>query len=148
MGWFFINLVIPATLPLALLVLLKAVDMPEPYASRAKVLRAVRDGQLGWVAMGSSASCTYDLLGFVFGAKAVAPDWTGLVLTLAVSFLAFSGVLCMAGTLFPFDETKRQPRNWREWLLHYKLFSVTALSTVITASLYGLVHYGLPTSQL
>lgn len=148
MGWFFINLVIPATLPLAILLVLKLVDMPEPYATRASLLRTVRDGQLGWVAMGFSASCTYDLWGFVFGSKSAAPEWTGLVLTLAVIFLAMSGILTMAGTLFPFDDTNLVTRTWKEWLARYKLFAATALSTGMTAALYALVHYGLPANNI
>ena len=144
MGWFFVNLVIPATLPLAILLCLKLVDIPEPYASRAKLLRAVRDGQLGWVAMGFSASCTYDLWGYVFGAKAGAPEWTGVVLTVAIVFLLAAGILSMAGTLFPFNETKPAPRSTGEWLVYYKLFVATAITTVVSGALYALVHYGLP----
>jgi len=144
MGWFFVNLLLPSTLPLAILLVLKLVDMPEPYASRGKLLRAVRDGQLGWVAMGFSASCTYDLWGYVFGAKSGAPEWTGVVLTVSIVFLLASGVLSMAGTLFPFDETKPAPRSKREWLVYYKLFTGTAVTTGISGALYALVHYGLP----
>lgn len=98
--------------------------------------------------MGFSASCTYDLWGFVFGSKAGAPEWTGLVLTFAVVLLALSGVLTMAGTLFPFDESKTLPTKWTGRLQYYKLFAATALSTVLTASLYALVHYGLPASNI
>lgn len=144
MGWFFMNLVLPAVLPLVILLALKLVDLPEPYASRANLLRAVRDGQLGWVAMGFAASCTYELWEYVSGAKAGAPGWAGLVLTISVIFLALSGVLAMAGTLFPFDESKAKPSTWRGWLVYYKLFAATAFSVVLTGVLYALVHYALP----
>lgn len=148
MGWIFVNLVIPATLPLWILMLLKLVDMPEPYAARAKLLRTVRDGQLGWVAMGFSASCTYDLYESLIGAKAGTPTWAGTVFAIAIILLMMSGVLSMAGTLFPFDESKVLPQSKKDWVAHYKLFVGTAITTALTASLYAMVHYNLPVTVL
>lgn len=144
MGWFFINLVVPATLPLVILLVLKLVDLPKPYSARSSPLRAVRDGQLGWVAMGFAASCTYELWGHLQAASNAAPEWAGYVFALSLVFLVLSGVLSMAGTLFPFDESKLQPVGVVDWLVHYKLFAATAFSTVTTALLYALVHYHLP----
>lgn len=91
MGWFFINLVVPATLPLVILLVLKLVDLPKPYSARSSPLRAVRDGQLGWVAMGFAASCTYDLWGHLHTTSNATPEWAGYVLALSVVFLVLSG---------------------------------------------------------
>lgn len=148
MGWILVNLVIPATLPLWILLLLKLVDMTDPYTERAKLMRTVRDGQLGWVAMGFSASCTYDLYEALVGSKAGAPSWAGTVFGMALVFLIASGVLSMAGTLFPFDESKSAPQGIKEWIGRYRLFVGTAITTAITASLYALVHYNLPVELL
>lgn len=147
MGWFFVNLLVPATLPLAILLALRLVDLPTPYSTRASPLRAVRDGQLGWVAMGFAASCTYELWGHLNTTAPASPEWTGYVFALSVVFLVLSGVLSMAGTLFPFDESKFQPVGFVDWLRHYKLFAGTAVSTVVTALLYALVHYSLPVAK-
>lgn len=145
-GWIFVNLVIPATLPLLILAVVKVfADLKDPYASRAQLLRAVRDGQLGWVAVTFAASCTYELWGFFSGKKAGAPDWTGLVLFMACLFLLLSSLLATLGTLFPFDESKNQDDGFWGWMVHYKLFAGTLFSTVMTGALYALVHFGLPT---
>lgn len=144
MGWIFVNLIIPATLPVGILMLLNLVDMPEPYASRAKLLRTVRDGQLGWVAMGFSASCSYELFEAFAGAGKPGPTWAGAVFAIAIVFLMMAGILSMAGTLFPFDDSKAVPQSKKDWLVHYKLFVGTAVVTVFAALLYAVVHYNLP----
>jgi hypothetical protein len=144
MGWFFINIFLPMTLPLIFLLLVKLVDLPPPYAARAKLIRAVQDGQLGWVAMGFAASSTYELLEYMMGGKKGAPEWSGLVFAVAIGFLALSGLLSMLGTLYPVNDTLPAPATLGAWTVRYRLFVGTLLATLITAALFGLVHYTLP----
>lgn len=144
MGWFLINILMPMTLPLIFLLLVKLVDLPQPLASRAKPIRAVQDGQLGWVAMGFAASCTYELFDYLIGSKTGAPEWAGLVFAVSTVSLALSGFLSMLGALYPVDESAPKPTTRAAWVVHYRLFVGTLLATLITAVLFSLVHYGLP----
>lgn len=141
MGWFFITLVLPIALPVVILALLRCVDLPKPYSERAHPLRVVRDGQLGWIAMSFAASCSYELWAQVSGNRSATHDSAGLVLVVSVVLLVVSGVLSMAGTLFPFDESKVQGVGWKAWLVHYKLFAATAFCTALTTVLYTVVHF-------
>lgn len=148
MGWLFVNIVVPSTLPLVMLLAFKLVDLPAPYDARAKLLRAVQDGQLGWVAMCFAASCAYELFDYVFGSKQGAPSWAGFVLSLAIVTLVISAVVSVAGTLFPVDDSKPKPATQREWLSRYRLFISTDIVLLLTACLYCLVHYSLPASRI
>lgn len=121
----------------------KFVDLPEPYASRARLIKAVQDGQLGWVAIVFAAACAYELLDQM-QAKKGAPTWAGLVFGISCVFLAISGFLATLGTLYPVDESKPAPTGVRTWLKRYRLFVGTAVATVVTAALFSLVHYTLP----
>lgn len=144
MGWFLINIFMPMTLPLIFLLLAKLVDLPQPSASRAKLIRAVQDGQLGWVGMGFAASSTYELLEYLMGGKKGAPEWAGVVFAVTIGSLALSGFLSMLGTLYPVDDTLPAPATLGAWMMRYRLFVGTLLATLITAVLFGLVHYTLP----
>lgn len=142
MGWFLLNILMPMTLPLFFLLLAKLADLPPPVAARAKLIRAVQDGQLGWVAMGFAASCTYELFDSTFGKKN-APEWAGLVFLVSIAFLAISGFLSMLGTLYPVNNALPPPATMRERARRYRLFLGTFLATLITATLFGLVHQAL-----
>lgn len=144
MGWFFVNIVLPIVVPLAFLFLAKFVDLPEPYASRAKLIRAVQDGQLGWVAIGFAAACAYEILEEMSRNPAGAPAWAGLVFGIACVFLAVSGFLATLGTLYPVDESQPAPTDVLSWVRRYRLFLGTAVATLVTAALFSIVHYALP----
>lgn len=143
MGWFLINIALPIGVPLAFLLAAKLVDLPEPYASRTKLLNVVQDGQLGWVAIVFAAASAYDLFARMQD-NPPAPAWAGQVFAISCVFLATSGLLAMLGTLYPVDESLPPVAGFRNWLLRYRLFLGTAFATIITASLLSLVHYALP----
>ena len=144
MGWFFVNIVLPVAVPLLFLLGAKLVDLDEPQASRAKLIRAVQDGQLGWVAIVFAAVCTYDLFAQIQDKSVSPPAWAELVLFISCVFLGISGFLATLGTLYPVDNTKAKPVNCREWCSRYRMFLGTAAATVICAALLSLVHYTLP----
>lgn len=146
MAWFLNKILVPMTLPLIFLLLAKLVDLPQPSASRVKLIRAVQGGQLGWVAMGLAASCSYELLDYLIGRKNGAPVWAGLVFALSGIILAVSGFLLMMGTHYPVDDSKLKPITPGAWIRHYRLFVGTLLTTLIAAALLSLVHYILPTA--
>lgn len=142
MGWFLVNIMVPVGLPLVLLFIAKSVDLPDPYASRTRLIKAVQDGQLGWVATVFAAACAYELdeLKRTKGA----PEWADLVFLISLFFLIISGFLSMLGTLFPVDESKHREAGVLGWVRHYRMFVGTSLATVITAALLTLVHNSLP----
>ncbi|MDO8298956.1 hypothetical protein [Lacisediminimonas sp.] len=143
MGWFFVNIVIPATLPLFFLLLAKLADLNPDSSSRTNPIRAVQDGQLGWVGMGFAASGAYDLLSHLLGKRATTPDWAGVVMAVLTLCLAVSAFLAMLGTLHPVAQAKRLD-CFTGWIRHYRLLVVTGFVTLSTAFLYSLVHYALP----
>lgn len=143
MGWFLINILLPVCVPLAFLLAARLVDLPEPYASRTKLLKVVQDGQLGWVAIVFAAASAYDLFARMQN-EPPAPVWAGQVFTISCVFLATSGLLAMLGTLYPVDESLPPVSGWWPWIVRYRLFLGTAFATMITASLLSLVHYELP----
>jgi cobalamin synthase len=142
MGWFFVNIVLPIGVPLIFLFIAKSVDLPEPYASRAKLIRAVRDGQLGWVAIVFAAATVYELLRQLREIDEP-PVWAGLVFAISCVFLAISGFMATLGTLFPVEESKVNPVGAAAWVRHYRLFVASVVATVITAALFSLAHFAL-----
>ena len=146
MGWFFINIILPITVPFLFLLAAKFAELPEPYASRTKIIRAVQDGQLGWVALVFAAACSYELLERIRIEKESAPSWAEPVLAIAYFFLALSGFLATLGTLYPVDVTKPIPKGKKVWARHYRMFLGTAFATFTTAALFSLVHYTIPTA--
>lgn len=140
MAWFLINIILPIAAPLVYLLGAKLVDLPEPYASRAKLIRAVQDGQLAWVATVFSAACVYELLQRL-QTEQEAPVWVGLVFAISCGLLAISGFLAVLGTLYPLEESKSQRMSFRAWIRHFRLFLTTSLVTAVTAALFSLAHY-------
>lgn len=142
MGWFLINILLPVCLPLAYLLGAKLVDLPEPYASRTKLIRAVQDGQLGWVATAFAAASVHELLERL-PPRTEETTWIDLVFALSCVLLAVSGFLAVLGTLFPLKESKVQPHGPREWIQHYRLFISTSIVTALSATFLSLAHYAL-----
>lgn len=140
MAWFLINIILPIAAPLVYLLGAKLVDLPEPYASRAKLIRAVQDGQLGWVATVFAAASLYELSQRLqdLGKAAL---WAQLMLAISCASLAISGFLAVLGTLYPLKESKLMPTGWRSWCRHYRLFITSLLATLITAALFSLAHF-------
>jgi antibiotic biosynthesis monooxygenase (ABM) superfamily enzyme len=83
----------------------------------------------------------------MFGSKRPAPEWAGTVLVISSLFLMIMGFLAMLGTMFPVEESNSYPKNRKEWIKRYRLLVGTVLSTIITASLYTLVHFTLPNAS-
>lgn len=141
MGWIFVNILLPIIVPMFFMLGSKLVDLSPEAEARAQLLRAVQDGQLGWVSMGFSASCSYDLINYMTDGKPHTAGWPPTVLGVSFGLLALAGFLAALGTLYPVDVTVAAPTSWRARLRHYRMFVGTSLSTALSATLYIVVHY-------
>jgi len=155
MGWFSINILLPVFAPLALLFIAGKICTPiEPFASRVKVLNAVKDGQLSWVAVVLSANASYELC--VNLQSGSPPNWAGPILFFNVLnlMLSFEGehrqplstiqaMLAVLGALFPVTEPTVTFRSLAPCLLHYRLLCVSTFTMIIAAVLHCVVHFAL-----
>ena len=142
MGWFSINILLPVFAPLALLFIAGKICTPiEPFASRVKVLNAVKDGQLSWVAVVLSANASYEL--YVNLQSGSPPNWAGPILFFNVLNLMLSCMLAVLGALFPVTEPTVTFRSLAPCLLHYRLLCVSTFTMIIAAVLHCVVHFAL-----
>lgn len=141
MGWILVNILPPLTVPLLYMLGAMLVELSPEAKARARLLRAVQDGQLGWITMGFSASCAYDVITYVTDGKAHAVGWLMVVLTVSFGLLALSGFLAALGTMFPVSDILPAPMSARVWLRRYRMFVMTAICAALSATLYAVVHF-------
>ena len=142
MGWFAINILLPIFAPLALLFIAGKICTPvEPFASRIRILRTIKDGQLGWVAVVFSANSAYEL--FAHFQSSGPPNWAGPALTLNVVILVISGMSAVLGALFPVDESRKHPVSLKAWLQHYPNLCTSILEVIVAAFILYKVHVAL-----
>lgn len=140
MGWILVNIVLPISLPLVYMLAAKLVDLAPEVRVRTRLLRAVQDGQLGWVTMGFSASCAYDIVHYTNDGKAHGLAWLPAALALSLALLTLAGFFAALGTLFPVDVALPPPRSSGAWFRRYRLFVTTAACTLVSASIFATVH--------
>lgn len=76
MGWVFVNIILPVAVPMLFMLLAETlVSLPQAAAKRGRILLLVKDGQLGWVALGFSASCSYDAFMYLNRPDVAAPPF-------------------------------------------------------------------------
>lgn len=135
MGWFFVNICIPICAPVAFLFLMKLIPAPAEYKQKAEVLRAVRDGQLGWVVVGIGSGLLYEA--FTLDRP------NGTVITVAIVLILVSAVLSAFGLMFPFrDEDSPAPsaKFWEKAKV-YQVLSATVFCLVVVSALYTVHHF-------
>jgi len=142
MGWFAINILLPVFAPLALLFIAGKICTPiEPFASRISILRTVKDGQLGWVAVVFSANSAYELFAHV--QSNIPPNWAGPALTLNIVILVISGMAAVLGALFPVEESPEIPKSLKTWMQHYPNLCTSIIAVVVAAFVLYKVHLAL-----
>jgi hypothetical protein len=117
--------------------------LPSEVAARTSLLLLVKDGQLGWVALGFSASCIYDALAYLLRMGAETPFWLQSVLGLSLATLVSSGFLAVLGGLFPVAARLPEVRGWPMWAGTYRVFILTAALMAAAATMRCAVHYNL-----
>lgn len=141
MGWILVNLLLPATLPLLFMTMMRLGSLPEPFLTRSGLLRIIQDGQLGWVAMSFAAASTYDLWQLMSREEVLRSAWSGILFSLGVILMVVSAVFSIAGTLFPIDHRPRRFGTLAGWLLHYKLRVGSITILYLAAVLYSTIHF-------
>lgn len=145
MGWFFINIILPLAVPAAFMLLARFANLPPEAAVRTSLYTLVQNGQLGWVALGFSASCGYEAYAYLLSAAGSTnpPAWIGAVLMASAVFVAVSGFLAALGALFPAEGSEAPLSGSEPWRSH-ALFAATAVATAVCAVLRCIVHFYLP----
>jgi hypothetical protein len=144
MGWFIVNILLPVSVPLMFMKLAGLVPtLPPEVAARTSLLLLVKDGQLGWVALGFSASCIYDTLAYLLRMGAGSPLWLQAVLGLSLATLVLSGLLAVLGGLFPLSGSLSEVHAWSRWVETYRVFLITVVLMAAAATMRCAVHYNL-----
>ena len=144
MGWFVVNIVLPVFVPTAFMALAGRVPtLPPEVAARTKLLLLVQDGQLGWVALGFSASCFYETLDYLAHSGPASPAWIQAALGLSLITLVASGFLAALGALFPAGDAYPEQAVRRSWVRSNFLFWMTSVILFTAATVRCTVHYNL-----
>lgn len=143
MGWILVNIALPISLPLLYMLASRMVDLTPEARARTRLLKAVQDGQLGWVTMGFAASSSYDIVNYLSAGKAHGLAWFPVALTLSLVLLTLAGFFAALGTLFPLDASSPPPTSLRAWLRRYRLFVTTSACALVSAVIFASVHFRL-----
>lgn len=111
-----------------------------PTATPPNIIQLTKDGQLGWVGAGFSGSTLYELMQPGAGKVMSLDAGAGYVMTAAIAFLGFSSFLAAGGAIFPVVYPMPAGNKWSK---HFQLLVKSTLLTILSAVLYGLVHYGI-----
>jgi len=133
MGWFFVNILVPIFAPIIAMVFLKCLNLPAPPSS---VLSLVKDGQLGWAALGFSVSTKYEIVtqGLILSSDATNALDGGVIILICASSL-----MAAVGTVFPVGPFL----GGMPWYRHYKTLASSLVVTLFAIGAYTVVHYWL-----
>lgn len=129
LNWIFSNLMIPIIVPTLCVAVLKICN------PKISIKKTLRDGQLGWVAVCFAASAKYEL-------KQIRPEpeWFVLADWFTLSFIGLTSLLTAYATVHPFDENEE---NFKGWFNKYRVLIATGGATLLSAILYGVIHFSL-----
>lgn len=132
MGWFFVNLFVPIFAPILAMLFLKCLNLP----ALTSVLSLVKDGQLGWAALGFCVSAKYEIAtqGLILSQSATNALDGGFVILISASAL-----MAAVGTVFPVGPFP----GGMPWYQHYKTLASSIVVTVFASGAYTVVHYWL-----
>lgn len=136
MGWIIVSLLLPILTPFLFYWVLKGFA----FAGAPQIIQLVKDGQLGWLGSGFACSTLYEI--FEPGAgKTISMDaGAGYAIGGAILFLSASSAIAAVGTMLPVAFPKPPGVGWMK---HYEVLIKSVVLTVLSALLYGLVHYGI-----
>lgn len=140
MGWFFVNIIIPIFSTIGVLFVMKLIPAPKEYKEKAEVIKAVRDGQLGWVVIGIGSGLLYE----AFSMK----EPNHLVTTLVIILIGANALLSGFGIMFPFQESDRPlpSASFFDKVMAYQMLSATTISLLFVSFLYTFHHFYLVTN--
>lgn len=135
MGWFFANILVPIFSTIGVLLIIQRAPVPQEYREKASVIRAVRDGQLGWVVIGIGSNLAYEVFS--------QPQPTYWIATLAILLILGNALLSGISIMFPFQDKDTPPKDasWGEKLNTYQVLRDTSASLVAISSLSCAHHF-------
>lgn len=68
------------------------------------------------------------------------PEWFVLADWFTLSFIGLTSLLTAYATVHPFYENEE---NFKDWFSKYRVLIATGVATLLSASLYGLIHFSL-----
>ncbi len=131
--WHFVNLFVPTLLPLAIIGVIWAYT----WKPEANPWIAVKDGQLGWAALGMCCSAFFELRHPSPGVH-LAKDWENTYMWLVCFSIGLSGLTAGIGPLTP--TPAKRPPGFVATVKHFRLFVLSAAFTAYSAWLYANVH--------
>ena len=135
--WHFVNIVLPALLPVVILMAMWCVPMPAGQHKLANPWVAVKDGQLAWAALGMCTAAFYEF-------RHPAPElpmnlaWQTIYFWLLLFATGWSGLGAAFGPIFP--TAAAAPAGWMPKIWHYRVFVSSVAQTVFAGWLYATVH--------
>lgn len=129
------NIVVPIFSTIGVLLLIQRVPAPPEQKEKATVIRAVRDGQLGWVVIGIGSSLLYEVF-----SQEKPVYW---VATLAILLVAGNALLSGFSIMFPFPDKDIPPTDAGFWkkLGTYQVLRDTSASLLGVSALYTAHHF-------
>ena len=135
--WHFVNIVLPALLPVVILMAVWFFPLPATHHRLANPWVSVKDGQLAWAALGMCTAAFYE---FRHPAPhtPVNSSWQTVYFWLLLFATGWSGLGAAFGPIFP-NTTAAPPGFWPK-LAHYRVFANSVVLTVFAGWLYATVH--------
>lgn len=130
MGWFFITIALPLLAPIALLLLIRTILLPQPWA-KAPLADLFKEGQLCWLAMSFCASALHELASNARLLELLGVEFVGYVNAALIIILLAAGISAGFGNVF-----RGVPATDHDRLLYFSIGL-----TFAAASCYTAIHY-------
>jgi len=152
--WSFVNIFLPALLPVIVLLVLSIFDLGATANSNANPFVAVKDGQLAWAGLGMCINAMYELRHpseklTLVKAAIDALFWELICAILILTLIAALGPVFTTSMTVPAASSRPAGflancwwfvvRGWRV-IMHFKIFFVTVPLTLLSGFLYWKTH--------
>lgn len=134
MLWFIVTVVLPLSLPVLAMLCLQLFPT---FASTARWIVPIKDGQLCWGAIGMAFSGMYEIL---FPAQSANVDggMRGAAVIGFALLLFFSALIAAVGAIAP---TVMPKPAGAEWYRHYSILAASLAITLVAIVSYTVVHF-------
>ena len=143
MGWFIVNIAVPVFVPVLFLGLAKLCCLPSSAMKRTRLVSLFENGQLGWVALGFTASAAFEIYLYLISPECTDPFRAGVLLGIDLTLLVSAGYVAATGALFPVKTHKMPTYASKHWIRENRLMLGTSILTILAASTYVYVHLAL-----
>jgi hypothetical protein len=106
-------------------------------------MATVKDGQLYWAAIAMGAAMIFELWQALESHKAL-PSWTGTALAGVILAMLMSVDLAAGGSVFNTTVLTATAGGMRPWLVHYRVFGGSAITSGVIVGAYTALHFAIP----